>query len=448
VHTTAADAHAVADVVITGAPFPSTTATIPLTNNTSYIFQVSAANAQGSSALSVSSNSVQLPGSDAPGIPTSTTAKAGDKAAFVNWTIPASNGGSPIVSYTITAIANNVRTALTSTVLGATANSGVVTGLTNGLNYTFAVNATNLSGNGMDSTPSNVVVPSASPVLVVTETGPSSISSAPIQVTYNISITNSSILPVTNAVATDTLTTVDGAFILLGQPSQGSCSTGGAGITTITCNLGTLAAGATVTLNAIVQIQQAGVTNAVTVSALDNAAIKQTGSVTFATTPPAPPTQSVTTALSVAGNAQVPNPNLGQAGNIVWTISNTTQTTAPNVVFGNDVPAGLQLNSVAVTVNNGGAFVCTFTPIGGASAPCPANFNTIAGGNIQVTTPKLGGSTKNGAKPPQTLFVSVIETTPATTPHGAVFESSGTMTFGPGGTDTLANTATVTITVR
>jgi hypothetical protein len=46
------------------------------------------------------------------------------------------------------------------------------------------------------------------------------------------------------------------------------------------------------------------------------------------------------------------------------------------------------------------------------------------------------------------MIVTTNLTPPATTPHGSVFTSTGTMTFGPGGTDTLPSSATVTITVR
>jgi uncharacterized repeat protein (TIGR01451 family) len=450
-NTSASNGILLADVIVT-APvngFPPTTTTVSagLVTGTSYTFAVAATNAVGTSAFSGASNSATYPTIAVPSIPTTTLASAGDTAAFVTWVAPANIGGGPITSYTVTAIANNIVTGTTSTVPG-TARSAVVVGLINGVSYTFSVHATNAGGNSLESTPSNVVIPSTSPVLVVAETGPLSFAIAPLQVTYNVTITNTSILPVTNTTATDVLTTGDGAFILLGQPSQGTCGTGGTGVTTIACNLGTIPAGGKVTLNVIVQIQGGGVTNTVNVSALDNAAVTQTGSAAVTTAPPPPPTQTVTATISVTGNAQVPNPNIGQAGNIVWTISNTTQTPAPNVVFKNTIPAGLQLNSIALTINNGGSFVCTFTPTGGLSVPCPGAFNTTLGGLIEITTPSLGGSTKGGAKPPQTMIVTTNLTPPATTPHGAVFTSTGTMTFGPGGTDTLPNSATVTITVR
>jgi hypothetical protein len=146
----------------------------------------------------------------------------------------------------------------------------------------------------------------------------------------------------------------------------------------------------------------------------------------------------------------VPNPNVGQAGNIVWTISNTTQNPAQNIVFQTNVPttgvASMQLNSITVTENNGGVFVCTFTPTVGPAVPCASAPVGTGGGSIQVTTAALGGSTKNGNKPPQTLIVTVNVTNPAGTVKGTVFNATGTMTFGPGGVDTLPNSATVKIT--
>ncbi len=115
----------------------------------------------------------------------------------MTWTPPANQGGAPIISYTVTAIANNVVTGITATV-GAGTNSATVIGLTNGVSYTFSVHADNAPGPGhssLESTPSNPVIPSASPVLVVTETGPIASRFAPVQLTYNITITNTRFSP-------------------------------------------------------------------------------------------------------------------------------------------------------------------------------------------------------------------------------------------------------------
>ena len=216
--------------------------------------------------------------------------------------------------------------------------------------------------------------------------------------------------------------------------------------------MGTLAAGVTAQVNVLVQIQAKTVTNTAHITAVDNAlvAISVAPDPSVVTAPPPPIVVVTTAAVSVTGNAQVPVPNVNQAGNIVWTISNTTQNPAQNIVFQTNVPstgvANMQLNSITVTENNNGVFVCTFTPTVGPAVPCASAPVGTGGGSIQVTTAALGGSTKNGAKPPQTLIVTVNVTNPAGTVRGTVFTSTGTMTFGPGGTDTLPNSATVKIT--
>jgi hypothetical protein len=430
--------------------FPSTTTTIgPLVVGPAYTFQVAAINGIGQSGFSPLSNSIILPGIDPPGIPLQTAATAGDKAAFVTWVPPTSAGGAPITSYTVTAILANTRTAITS-VVAAPATSAVVNGLTNGSSYTFSVHATNAGGNGLESTPSNAVIPAVIAALTSSMGGPTTLSTTPIRVTYPITVTNNGVLPVTALKVVDTLTTTDGAFIVLAQPTQGSCTAGGTLVTSVTCNMGTLAAGATAQVNVLVQIQGAGVTNSAAITALDNALVTLSTSASVITAPPPPPVVVVTAAISVAGNAQVPNPNVGQAGNIVWTISDTQFTAAQNVIFQTNVPstgvANMQLNSITVTENNNGVFVCTFTPTVGPAVPCASAPVGTGGGTIQVTTASLGGSTKNGNKPPQTLIVTVNVTNPAGTTRGTVFTSTGTMTFGPGGTDTLPNSATVKIT--
>src|SRR5206468_3361575 len=91
----------------------------------------------------------------APGAPTGVSAIAGDAQATVSWTPPASDGGSPITSYTVTSSAGD-----TAAVAGS-ATSATVTGLTNGTIYTFTVTATNAVGTGPASAPSGPVTPTA-----------------------------------------------------------------------------------------------------------------------------------------------------------------------------------------------------------------------------------------------------------------------------------------------
>ena len=75
-----------------------------LTNGTAYTFKVAAINGVGTGGQSAGSNAVTpatVPG--APNIGTATAGAVGSKNATVTFTAPASNGGSPITSYTVTA---------------------------------------------------------------------------------------------------------------------------------------------------------------------------------------------------------------------------------------------------------------------------------------------------------------------------------------------------------
>jgi hypothetical protein len=96
----------------------------------------------------------------APSAPTGVTATAGDGRATVSWTAP-NDGNSPITSYSVTPATGS--TTLPPTVISGSppATSATVSGLTNGVIYTFTVTATNAVGTGPASTASNAVTPAA-----------------------------------------------------------------------------------------------------------------------------------------------------------------------------------------------------------------------------------------------------------------------------------------------
>ena len=91
----------------------------------------------------------------APGTPGGVTATAGNASASVSWTAPSSGG--PVSSYTVTPFIGT--TAQTPKTVNAPTTSTTVTGLTPGQAYTFTVRATNPSGSGPASAPSNAVTP-------------------------------------------------------------------------------------------------------------------------------------------------------------------------------------------------------------------------------------------------------------------------------------------------
>jgi hypothetical protein len=506
--------------------FPPTSLLVSgLTNFTAYTFTVSATNASGTSPDSAPSAPATPPGIAVPAAPTNATAIPGDTQASVSFTVSPPPQGAPITSYLVTSNPGGIVVSIPPPASG-NIGTALVGGLTNGVTYTFTVQAIDPAGPSAPSAPSNAVTPSAAHVPVITAaiSGPTSVSTAPSQVTYTITVTNPinatqnfpatvnvthtltqqansiaaggasrngatgvvtltlssphalnigqtiNVSGVTDASFNGTFTISDVpsattltyaqagasatsgsgsvlglplANIVIAQTSQGTCTSGGTGVITVTCNQGVMAPGTSSTVTVIVQIQSQAVLNSVVASGTDAAGtLLANANASITTTVPLPTVSNITTAVSVAGNAQVPNPNVGQAGNIIWTISNTTTTAAPNVVFTIFTPNGLTINAPnppSVSVNNNGAGSC--------GAGTATTVNGVSGTLFTCTTPTLGGSTKNGAKPPQTMIITQ-NVTPAAGTSKAVFNVIGTLSFGPGGTDTLPSSKTVVITVR
>lgn len=108
------------------------------------------------SSSSVDSATVTI-AEDLPDAPSTVSATASEGAADVTWDVPASDGGSPIVSYEVTPYVG--ATPGTSTVVAAPATTATIDGLTNGTTYTFKVAATTAVGTGPQSPSSNEVTP-------------------------------------------------------------------------------------------------------------------------------------------------------------------------------------------------------------------------------------------------------------------------------------------------
>ncbi len=125
-----------------------------LNGGTGYTFTVTATNAAGTSDASGSSNQATTDTriSDAPIIGTAT---AGFEQATITFTAPAHDGGAAITSYVATSSPGGIR----GTVSGPGSGEITVTGLTNGVNYTFTVTAVNENGTSAPSSASNPVIP-------------------------------------------------------------------------------------------------------------------------------------------------------------------------------------------------------------------------------------------------------------------------------------------------
>lgn len=133
-----------------------------LTNGVAVYAKVLATNVIGNSPLSVVSNNATPDVSlNPPNTPAAPSVTPGNGSVFVDFAAP-SDGGSPILDYTISTYLSGsfVKSNTTS---GATPTDYTVTGLTNGLTYTFKVRARNAVGSSADSASSASVTPATVP---------------------------------------------------------------------------------------------------------------------------------------------------------------------------------------------------------------------------------------------------------------------------------------------
>ena len=97
----------------------------------------------------------------APDAPAIGLAEAGDESALVRWTAPGFDGGSAIYGYEVQAVDPETGIVVGVDAAAPDATSMTMTGLSNGLPYTFWVRAVNAAGASDYSGLSNVVIPAA-----------------------------------------------------------------------------------------------------------------------------------------------------------------------------------------------------------------------------------------------------------------------------------------------
>ena len=133
----------------------STATTASLTNMTPDVpvsVRIKSVNSYGTSPASATVTVTPRAAATAPSEPLNVTATTGNTRIAVRWSSPTSDGGSAITSYRAVSSPGAFSCA-TST------NACVVTGLTNGVAYTFTVTATNAIGTSPVSAVSNEVTP-------------------------------------------------------------------------------------------------------------------------------------------------------------------------------------------------------------------------------------------------------------------------------------------------
>jgi len=186
-----------------------------LANGTSYTFKVTATNAVGTGLPSAASNAV-IPTAAAtvPGAPTAVTATSGeDSKSTVTWTAP-SDGGSPITGYTAISSAGS---------FPCTGSPCVVTGLTNGVTYSFTVTATNAIGTGQASSPPADATPALPPPPTPTPTPPPTVPGAPTGASASATANAGEVTVTWSAPSSDGGSAIT-AYTVTGDNSAGSCN--------------------------------------------------------------------------------------------------------------------------------------------------------------------------------------------------------------------------------
>ncbi|MCT6701055.1 fibronectin type III domain-containing protein [Rheinheimera sp. 4Y26] len=320
-----------------------------------------------------------------PGAPTIGTATAGDTQASVTFTAPASTGGAAITGYTVTANPGG----LTGT--GA-ASPISVTGLTNGVAYTFTVTATNSAGTGSASVASNSVTPASPQTITFANPGAQNFGTSP----------------------TLTATSDSGLTVTFTSSTTGVCTVSGTTLTFVTAG--------TCTINA----DQAGDS-----SYLPATQVSRSFSVN-AVVPGAP-----TIGTAIAGDTQASVAFTAPVNTGGTTITGYTVTVSPPDV----APVNGAASPVVVTgLTNGQAYTFTVTADNSAgTGPASSASNSVTPAATQTITFNNPGAQTFGTSPTLTATSDsgLTPTFTSSTPAVCTITTGGALTFVTAGTCTI-----------
>jgi uncharacterized repeat protein (TIGR01451 family) len=380
-------------------------------------FLVASSNSFGTSQFSIASAAFTAFVPTVPSAPQGAVATAGNASAQVAWSAPASNGGLPVTSYTVTAQLNGT-TSVGNVTVPASQTGVNFTGLTNGSTYNFVVVATNAAGNSAASLPSNSVVPSTPDIqdIALTMSAPSSVNSGSF-VTFTMVVSNNGPGDAPNVTIADTLP----APFVSATTTQGVCTVNG---TAFGCTLGGMHSATSVTVRVTVAAGSTGITNSATATLRDLLNNVKNTDPNLANNTASAHTNinsnsgnQVSADIQITGSSNNGGPAVGSNVTFTWQVKNNTgNATAPNVNFETTLPGTFSL----VSAN---------TSIGGCTLPPPG-----LGGTLTCSAASLPGG--------QTMIVTyVVQVTSA-----GSFTTTGTATSGA--TDTNPNNNSFSVTIQ
>lgn len=391
-----------------------------LTNGTPYTFTVHATNVAGNSAESAPSNEITPSAANVPAISISMSGPTSESVtpAQLTDTITVTNTSAfPVMNINVTDTLNTVPANISLITRDA---NGIVTASTT-TNTQFAF--------GQVVTIAGVTDPSFNGTFTITNT--------PTTSTFTYSQAGLGLPAASSLLGTATLQPT--ANIMSVQTGQGTCTAGGPGVFTFSCNIGFLDPGTLVRIPVIIQMQNQTIINSATVSGSDIAGtplLNATASVTT-TAPAGAASGTSTTDLQVSGSAVNGGPTVtgtlptGAPDTYKWQIRNATAIPANNVTFTQTMPASLVFDSVTTDLP---------LDLGLCTGPAPGT----PGGTVTCNSANLGGSRKNGAKPVQqfnvTVNVHVVQV--------GTISTTGAVSFTGVDTNTKNNTVTVTINAK
>ncbi|WP_330131020.1 putative Ig domain-containing protein [Shewanella xiamenensis] len=318
-----------------------------------------------------------------PDAPTIGTATAGDAEATVTFTAPASTGGASILAggYTVTASPGGA----TGTGSGSPVT---VTGLTNGVSYTFTVTATNSAGTGAASAASNSITPASPQTITFNNPGAQTFGTTP-------TLTASS-------------SAGGGYVVTFTSSTPGVCTVSGTTLTFVTAG--------TCTINA----NQAG-------DAAYLAASQVSRSFVVNPIVPTAPTSVVATAGDTqASVAFVPPANSGGSNVLGYVVSVTPNDVLPVSGASSPIVVSGLTNGVTYTFTVEAENAVGFSPASSASNP-------ITPKAIQTLTFLNPGDQNFGTSPTLTATTDatggLIPTFTSSTPAVCTITSGGVLTF-------------------